>query len=369
MDDTIDIFIHDASSGDLALWKKRCPTLSPEQLLELIPFAIQVCDHKHWREKLALIFLLLPPHLPLEAFGKTLSEDQILEILRQMATPSKSPLSRQQLASLFIGVTSATFQQILLKISEQQLSVLREEAVTEVIQHHLSLLLHLLNEESDSLDRDLQEEQQLLENIELETLSTQEIDRIYISLEAFEYIADLGMMLVGRALSIAWNSNRVDLIQDLGRIKELGQRYLSEVIGHATTDQQSSSGLWHLLEKRINLLFSDQDGSGNITFMNDSTPALEALTKFSIWYVQDYYEIGLLPHIKSPAKLEKLSKANGGDDLEYRAKLLTIAEQNLSRLGLTTLRDLKAAKIYSRQSLIDYIKEKQLALSLQQAPF
>lgn len=351
------ILLKDAAKHwDLSKWSQECSKLSPEQLVDMTSLATPEEDAEGWKKKLHLILMNFPPQLSLESLGRVLNVSQILELLQFLSTPANHLMSRQQLSSLFVGLSPFIFREVISQAAEQQLYFFKEEAVTEVIQHHLSLIVNDLNEEFKILCTEIETSEAVLQAIFLDQLNTQEIEALYINIDRLSDKASSLLNLANQSLVIAWNSNRVDLIQELGLIKERCQRCLREYIGHESENGQALTGLRHRLNEKINLLFSDQDAHGHISLMKDSTPALEALVKFSIWYVQDYEKIGLLPELEfNPTQAD-------AKNLKRREELLAVAERNLNDLGLHTLRDLKEAKIYSKQSLIEYISAKKVFL-------
>ena len=83
-----------------------------------------------------------------------------------------------------------------------------------------------------------------------------------------------------------------------------------------------------------------------IEALHDEDPACDALVKFSVWYLQDYFELGLLPEVTNEAELDR-------DPQRYRE----LARQRLHRLGLKTVGDLKRAGIFSRATLAEHVKQ------------
>lgn len=344
-----DSFAQNALSWDLNQWSQECAVLSSDQLAVLVPYATHDYDSQKWKEKLHQLFIHLP-NSPVESFGKALNSNQIVEILHFALTHQNDSLNRKKLSSLFVGLSPVVFKDLLIQSSQTELSFLREEAVTEPIQHHLSLITSELIRRFNDLCEQIRAKELEVETIELKMVSSKNIEDLYAQFENFNKEGKSILSLTGRALAIAWNTNRTDLIQDLGRIKELCQKCLIESIGKTETTETPSTGLYQLIDKNIKQLFSDQDSSGHLIFMKDSTPALEALVKFSVWYIQDYAEVGLLP----VANL-KASDLDNEEYLNNRDQLFTAVESNLGKMGLKTLLDLKNAKIFSKKALKEFV--------------
>lgn len=335
-------------SWDLERWSKECSALSPEQLALLVPYASQDFDHQNWKEKLHHLFIHLP-NSPVENFGNALSYVQLLEIMR-FCEMHQDPANRKKLSSLFVGISPIVFKDLLTHSSQTELSFLKEEAVTEAIQHHLSILTHELTLRFDEFCNQISIKEREIENVDLKMIGCKDVENFYLQFEQFHKEGKKILNLTSRAIAIAWNANRVDLIQELGRIKELCQKCLNESIGNMETEETPSLGLYQLLNKKVEVLFSDQDSKGDLALMKDSTPALEALVKFSVWYIQDYIDVGLLPKFNG-----KHSDLDNDEEFHHRDQLFTAAENNLAKMGLKTLLDLKNAKIFSKKALKEYI--------------
>jgi hypothetical protein len=330
--------IQNALNWDLNKWAQECASLYPEQLSLLVPQANG--------EKLQQLFVHLPD-TPVESFGKALNASQFLELMRFAGPHQKEHANRKKLSFLFIGLSPTVFKELLAQISQEELVFLREEAITEPVQHLLSQLTNELTGRFNELCNKIETKELEIETTDLQIIGPKEIENLYSQFENFNKEGKNILNLANRALAMAWNANRADLIQELGRIKELCQKCLIDSIGTMGTKENASSGLYQRIDKKVEQLFSDQDSNGNSTPMKDSTPALEALVKFAVWYIHDYVEVGLLPDINAIHSDQ--------ENMKSREQLFTAAENNLGKTGLKTLLDLKNARIYSKQALKDYI--------------
>lgn len=348
-----------AKAWDLDKWSAECAHLSPSQLSSLVHLAAPASDSKQWQEKLYQLYRHLPEKTGIESFGKELNKAQILEIIHLVKNNSKDTHKRQKLSSLFAGVAPLVFKEVLFHASQEDLAFLREEAITETIQHHLSLITNELNSEFNDFCLKVAEMENEIKNTDLQKMNKEGISDVYRSLASFHDAGKNILNHTARILTMAWNANRSDLIQDLGRIKELSQKYLIETVGKEAQDEIPASGLYQLLEKKVDELFSDNDANGNRTIMKNTTPALEALVKFSVWYIQDYVEVGLLPDM---IQSDDQDSKHELDNLKQREQLFISAEKNLNRMGLHTLADLKRAHIYSKKALMEHISANQKGL-------
>lgn len=330
-------------------WASECQLLTPEQLTSLLPLVKPQANDPNWKDKLQQLFMQYPLTKSNLEFGKELDAIQILAILHFVKNENKVAANLEKLSSLFIGITPSVFTQILQEASQEELTFLREEAITESIQHNLTMIVTELQNRFAAFCSKLTLKENEIETIDLKEMGTEDITGVHRSMNSFQIEGNDILTLASRALTIAWNTSRLDLIQQLGKIKEFCQKCLIDRIGKIGNKETSSTGLFLLLEKRGDLFYSDTDTNGRINLMQNTSPALEALVKLSVWYIQDYREVGLLPPLK-PAL-----EANENVNLKEREQLFLTAEKNLNHLGLKTLLDIKSARIYSKKALMDFI--------------
>src|SRR5262249_20909592 len=90
--------------------------------------------------------------------------------------------------------------------------------------------------------------------------------------------------------------------------------------------------------------------------VNDDEPALEALVKLSLWYPQDYWQVGLLPQVTDPQLFEREGEISPEQRQALLERLLEMARANLEKVGLHTAKDLKLAGICSQATLQEYLE-------------
>lgn len=339
-------------------WRLYISSLSPDQIPAVLPAATEEQNPHHWKEKMRAIIEGLNTPLQLEAAGRVLSATQVNEVISWAASCREPPHAK--LFPLFIGMPHQTFLQLLLKATPGQLSLLKQEGITEPVQHHLTLLAHELTAEVANCSMSLSSLEQEIENIDLSN-----IDLFQIETEEQKIKTQLAHCFsiqntASKALAIAWNTNRMDIIEKLSKIKEQSQKFIGQIIGVPRSAASEPTGLFASFEKHLDSVFN----TGNDTAsLSNEEPVTEALVKFSVWYLRDYWEIGLLPEIKNLNFLELDPTAHTEKECnEYRENLFATAEQHLERLGLFTLCDLKQAKIYSKKALKDFILQNQSKL-------
>jgi hypothetical protein len=332
-----------AKEWTLEEWKNNCSRLTPLQLAELLPLA-SVQDEEG-KQKLQLLFTHLPQDISSQIFAKQIEAPQVLELIRWIKNFSHGINHRQKLSFIFSGLSPIIFWSVIAQANQEDLEYLKEEALTEPIQHHLSLLAHHFHKRVSALYRYVETLKTQFEVIDIQQIQKEELQNLMDSIDHLKREGKDLLELINRSLIMTWNTSRIDLIQELGSSKELCQRCLSSYL-QSSKQQESPFNLLQILIKKVDEVFSDLDEDGDLTPMKDSTPAMEALTKLSIWQIKDYAELGLLP---SEIILNKR------ESLENRDQLFKDAEHSLNKMGLKTLADLKSAKIYSKKALMEYI--------------
>ena len=241
------------------------------------------------------------------------------------------------------------FCELLTTISQEQLLPLKQEALTEAVQHHLTLVVNELTTKLNPYQAKLALKNKELQTLPLEDIGPREIQDVQKSISL---ILDEGMhfvTLANYALAIAWNTLRLDLIEQISQLKEQYQKIIGQDGGLPRNDGQEPTGLYAAFERRLNSIFSDAGPNAQISLLPDQTPAMEALVKFGVWYLPDYSDIGLLPKIAGKKQI---------DLRQGQEKLYLEVNQKLADIGLTTLQDLRLAGIYSKKALKDYISRK-----------
>lgn len=348
----------DMSTEDIQLFTSH---LNPEQLTAVIAFMNEKNTPK-WREKTRAIILGLANSDQVKVAGSSLSVPQILDFFESNLLSREDNFNK--LLIFLVGMTHQTFSQLLYEISESQLQALLQTSFSEPLQHQLTIFNHemsikyqMMNSELDKLFNDIQ-------NLSVENLGRNELIDIknQINDQALDFNKSLEKIRNG--LRIAWNTNRFDLIENLNSLKNKYLHTLLNFIGHPMTLEHSSTGLYGLLEDTLSKAFGKPFDLNDPESLNNDEPSLEALVKFSIWYLKDYWEVGLLPKIKKEVDLGLDPNTHSEQEcLQYRDLLFSEVQHNLEKLHLRTVRDLKKAHIYSKKALIEYLQENNHHLS------
>ena len=273
-----------------------------------------------------------------ESMAQSLTARQFLEMITDSLTP-------EGLSPLLVGLNPYVFYETLLNMTPVQLSVLKRESSTEPLQHQILLFIHFCEQYEQTDEIQIYALEQQIEALPLNLLRNQDIQDLIEQIEACLLKCQERELAIDRALELVWNAKRGDLLEKLSLIKERLQRQRVMRLGQASP----STGIYQLLNQKLSRVYqSDLTGP-----LQDSDPSFDGLALLSIWYLQDYWDVGLLPAIKQWGELA----AKPGEKLEQRDHLLEEVTKNLQKLNLETVGDLKRAGIFSKPMLIDYVQE------------
>ena len=356
MDTQIDQeWLKNVASWGLEEWNREPSMLFPQELAKIVPWAAQEKDPVLWRDKLIALVDGLSNVSLLETVGGVLNQAQLL-VLVDAANEEINGI-REKLQPLFVGMQQPLFRTLLAHCSDKQLALLQKETMSEALLHHLTLLSRELISEIKAWSTSLALQANEISALPVEEHESSDVAKILFVIDSFHGAGRQLLGLLNRSLSLAWNSNRTDLIDQLSCLKEQCQKTLSlyfepreERAGKESLDLKSS------LQEKLDAVFN-RGAEGIERKLLDEEPAIEALVSFSIWYPKDYWEIGLLPEINSIDQLEFTESTGAEQERQrHRERLFQTAADNLKRLGLSTLGDLKKAGIYSKRALSTYIQ-------------
>jgi hypothetical protein len=353
-DEEISNWILQTPSNDI---KEGISSLSPQQL----SIAVAALDNpleQNLREKLAIIVEAATDNRDLEAIGRALSLRQALHILDKSAQTDQN--GHWKLSPIIVGMPHGVFTQMLIVATPIQLKALKQEAITEAIQHHLTVLTHEIIHQVPEISASLDDLEQEIAQLDVAEMGYPEVKSIIHRIEQYAQQYEEMITKINNGLALAWNTNRTDLIDKLSQAKEISKKFIESIMGSKKT-ASNSTGLFLKLEKRLNEVFGNSEDVRQIEAFNDDEPAIEALVKFSIWYLKDYWELGLLPEISTEEALDlDFTRFSNQQRMDYREKLYQQVIENLAKIGLQTVRDLKLAKIFSRKILEEYIHSHRL---------
>lgn len=308
----------------------------------------------NWRKKTRAVVVGLSDRSQLETVGEALTIPQIFELLD--TTLCLEDKHHWKLSPILVGMTHEIFSKFLLFGTAKEISILKHESVTEPVQHHLTLLSHELANQIKDLEIQMQglsKEIELLNIIELGRNEAQafanRIDELSLT---FHHLLEKTNIV----LSLAWNTNRLDLIESLNVTKDHCQKSLLYGIGNK--HNPNAQGLYNEFKQRLFRIYGDPLQSEKIESLHEDEPAIEGLSKLEVWYLRDYLDLGLLPGVKKPEELDlDLSQHTESERMKHREKLFALARHTLEKIGLSTVNDLKEANIFSKKTLKEYIDQ------------
>lgn len=316
--------------------------LSKSQIKAAISAVNESGDSSEWAAKTRALIEGLTDHARLEAAGSALTATQALYLILEHAVWGNS--HRFKLSDLLVGIRHQVFFEMLREASTAHVNILKNEATEEPLQHQLTMIHNEILVQSKDIEKVIE----LLEE-EIAFLSVSEMggnDRKSVETQ-FELLNEKCQNLLSviqKALIIAWNSARTDLIEKLSLDKEHLQKFANDTIGQPGTESARPTGIYQLLEWKLLSIYGDP--ADPVQALSEDTPILEALAQIGVRHPQDFFELGLLPSIKNASQISHEDPHN----------LIQEAEKNLQRKGFTTLRDLKKAGIFSKKSFIEYLQ-------------
>lgn len=326
--------------------QKEASLLSPSHLTVCISL-LQNQEHRDTQERMNAIVKAIEEPSRLEAIGKGLSLNQFLKILSSI---SEHILPLEKLSPLLVGLSPLLFQQVLMNLDSKQLKILQQESSAEPLQHQLTLCMHAYEQFYLKSEQAILKEQKTIEEINVSKLTYSILFQIEKDIQTLKTSLEEVLIAIDQSLAITWTSNRLDLIQHFNQLKDHFHYQLHQQIGSPFSANHASTGLYKILEEKLSAVFGSS--------VKDNDAAIEGLTQFSIWYLNDYWDIGLLPAIKNSNELELDSaKHNEKERLQHREALLSQVQQNLYKLHLRQVGDLKKSKIFSKDMLKEFISK------------
>lgn len=299
----------------------------------------------------------------ISTLAEHLDNKKSLETLGQGVTPNLflhlvNTLDFKKLSPIIVGMPHQQFRSSLLLGTEEQLQKLKTQSMSEPLQHQITLYTHEINSQLDRLLTCYEKLEFRIEGVRPEKLSPQERVGIWqeictLSEKMQELMHECSIILL-----FAWNTDRSDLIDQLTIAKERAHRISRFGIGFPATGKEKASGMFKRFDEVLFSVYGVPKSQDNIEALSNDEAVTEGLAKFSIWYVKDYWDIGLLPNIRNEEELDlDETQYTEKERVAYRAQLLQQVQENLARLGLETVADLKRYWIYSKETLLHYLEE------------
>lgn len=328
--------------------------MSPEQVMTLIQ---SMNDKK--KPRTLIIGLSTREHL--EAAGSSLTVDQALDLIETCLQIEDK--HNWKLSPLLVGMPNSVFSEIIQHIGEEQLQIFKDEGVTEPVQHQLTTLSHKLLADIQKAEETIDQIYKGIQVISIQECTLHNIREIIKEVELCQKLLNSLYVINNQALAISWNTNRLDIIETFNKIKDSCQKFTLYGLGTPSSETEEPTGIYHLLEQKLCEVYGNPLDPEDSEALKDTEPAMEGLVKLSIWYLRDYWELGLLPNIKKQSELDlDLERYSETERVQYREKLFAEAQKNLSHIGLKSVKNIKENFIFSKESLQEYIREKTLSI-------
>lgn len=326
--------------------------MTPEEQVRLMQ-GIDYSQDDHWKPMLRAAITGLTDQTALEQAGCFLKAKGFLYLL--MHKKEIQGANQNKISPLLVGMPNEVFSEILSYPSDDEISLLKQEAATEPLQHQLTLFSHDMIYKLDVLTDKLRDVEREIDTVDRRHVTYRILESYYSVFDKLRSEISIEIQKINNALALSWNSSRSDLIESLSFLKECRQKYRTYVIGLPPTENESASGFYARLISRLNEVFTGGREPSRIEALQDDEPAIEALAKFSLWYLQDYMELGILRKTLSELDLNNLQYSDL-ERAEYRLSLYKETERSLAAIGLSTVKDLKEKQIFSKEILKEYIQ-------------
>ncbi len=282
----------------------------------------------------------------LELLGRTLSSSAFMDVLERYTYDG---CQQWKISPILAGLPQEVFSEALMNASPAQLEAFKHESATEPFQYQLILTCSEFGRRMEELDKMTASIENEIRQLDTTNIGREDLKPILKEIDKLAKAHEDLLAKIDRALSLAWNTERKELINRLGVAKEHCHRLLTTAVGHA----MPQTGLYAILQTHLNKIYTDVDQESQV--LQDEDPAIEALVRFAVWDLNDYALIGLLPEISNLELLKLGAEHSEQERLEQHRKILQIVRRHLKEYGLATVKDLKQAGIFSKKSLREYL--------------
>ncbi|EFB41133.1 MULTISPECIES: hypothetical protein [Parachlamydia] len=351
VDHTLEEHVQKLIASDESHLTQQASHLTSQELIYALSL-LGEGKEEFWKQKTRALINGLFSRQSLEQAGHALNVEQLLDLFQHRQILETKELWK--ISPIIVGIRPSVFRELLTKATPHELQIFKQEGMTEPVQHHITLLTQdLLYEIDDLLSHSFHLEMEI-NSLDVSAASDDLntfIDRIQRTSQKFQGFLNL----LNALLEITWNTSRIDLIEKLTFAKTSIQKVINQ-LGQPGDDNAPQTGLFAKVVHHFENIFKPEHALITLENFDEDIPVLEALTKFSMWYVVDYWELGLLPNVKQREQLNLDPTIYSEKEcLDYREQLLKEISQNLENKGLRTVRDLKKHRIFSKKALLDYL--------------
>jgi len=316
---------------------REASNLTPEQIASLV-FNLVHTAPKNKNLVLLNLFLGADKKRKVEAIGRNLDGKSSI-FLSEKALELDMNV-HWKFISLLVGFSRSIFLNLLTAAPEKQIEMLKHDAMTEPMQHHLVMFIHEMEKEVEHLTEEVERFEKEIALLNPHEMTYANLNGYYRQFDEIREECELMEELINKSLKIAWNSNREDLIERLTTLKEASHKTLTLMIGHPGKYKEAT-GLYRLVEIELGKVYGDIRNKNDIEGLKNDEQGIEALAKLSLWYPKDFIEVGLLPENDFENKPEV-----------YQEKV----KEQLRTINLGTVEQFKQAHIYSKAMLREYIQ-------------
>lgn len=281
----------------------------------------------------------------LELFAKSFLKEELFNLLPLFLNHPQ--LFEDKLNPILAGLNKDNFYFLIQNANEKEIEFLKKESKGIPLQYHLRILAEDQIHQIELIDANVLSLEMIIDHIDLEKMGLNDTKELFQKIDQLSNSIKQQIEVLKKALNLAWNSDREDLIENLSHLKETVEKYDLLIIGHPSDPKtkKQSTGLYKKLERHLSEIYGDLNHLQEVR-------AIDALGKLSIWQPSDYFEIGLLENLKNKEALDlDKNKYSEIERAEYKEKLTLEAEEKLKSLNIQTLNDLKKHLIYSKKGL------------------
>lgn len=332
--------------------RKAFPKLTETQI-QVVTGVFQPQLDTEWQDKLRIAFKSLNHREKIQAFGKSLTLRQIKNLIKYYGRDDD--IRKEKMLILLMATKPACFEDLMRSASEEQISIMQSLADGEPIHYHLTLLLHTLTTKAERLGLIRNEIVFDIQKLDVSKLSQPKLEAMLRKIDDLVKRFERTIKTSNNALALAWNGGYEELIEKLTTHKESWISYLDTEVGQPQQNKTAPKGLYLTLREKLNSVYSKKINDKQSVNLDNEDHASEGLAALSIWSLEDYIQVGLLPGLdknKLKHHLESLPKKERDS---FRHQLQKHVEKNLLKINLETLEDLKSYEIYSIPTLEDYI--------------
>lgn len=299
------------------------------------------------KSKLESLFQFMQTPTMLEMLGKHFSVPSFLNFLEFL---TEHPQYHSRLTFILVGLDPLIFSKALHLLHGDLLHILKQEGLLEPLQYQLTQFAHEGETLKLSIEQSIQQCLQEFSSIIPEDLTQDALQAIIDRIDGLRNELIDYLERASTALAIVWHTDRVDLIEKISTINETIQHQLTHYIGHSAFDNLAATGLYATLGQTLSNIF-DSSLRGN-------DASIEGMTRLSIWHLKDYWELGLLPCIQHFEELDLDPQIHSEKARwDYQQRLICLVQQQLERLGIGKIEDLKKFHLFSKSLLKTYIEQ------------